>query len=48
MAQKAYFDILDDRLSAQERDALHQDMREYCKLDTYAMLAIVRAVCGPV
>jgi hypothetical protein len=46
MAQNAYFEILNGQLSEDEREALSLDMLEYCKLDTYAMLAIVNTVCN--
>ena len=45
MAQNAYFEIMNGQLSEEEREALCLDMLEYCKLDTYAMLAIVKTVC---
>ena len=46
MAQSAYLDITGDRLSAEQKNLLYKDMLEYCKLDTYAMLAIVDRVCS--
>ena len=46
MAQSAYLDITGDKLTAEERQSLCDDMLEYCKLDTYAMLAIVDSVCS--
>ena len=46
MAQSAYFEIMNGELSEKERDALYDDMKAYCKLDTYAMLAIVNTVCA--
>ena len=46
MAQSAYLNILSGKLSTKERDSLIEDMREYCKLDTYAMLAIIDKVCS--
>jgi hypothetical protein len=45
MAQSAYLDITAGKLSAGQTEALCTDLREYCKLDTYAMLAIVDRVC---
>lgn len=45
MAQSAYHEIISGRLSREEKDSLYDDMLEYCKLDTYAMLAIVDKVC---
>ena len=45
MAQSAYHQIRSDRLTAEEVDALTADMRDYCKLDTYAMFAIIEKVC---
>ncbi|MGB5275627.1 MAG: DUF2779 domain-containing protein [Gammaproteobacteria bacterium] len=45
MAQSAYLDITAGKLSAKQTEALCADLREYCKLDTYAMLAIVDRVC---
>jgi hypothetical protein len=46
MAQSAYLDIISNRLSVEQKDALYNDMREYCQLDTYAMLVIVDRVCS--
>ena len=46
MAQSAYHEIVNGSLSEQEKDSLTTDMLEYCKLDTYAMLAIVDRVCS--
>ena len=46
MAQSAYFEMINGALSEGEKHRLHRDMLEYCKLDTYAMLAIVDAVCA--
>ena len=45
MAQSAYLQIMGRKLSTNERDSLLVDMLEYCKLDTYAMLAIIEKVC---
>ena len=45
MAQSAYLEITGGKLSAAQKDSLTADMREYCKLDTYAMLAIIEKVC---
>lgn len=45
MAQSAYLQIISGNLSKGESDSLHADMLAYCKLDTYAMLAIVDKVC---
>jgi hypothetical protein len=46
MAQSAYHQIRSGRLTAEETAALTADMRDYCCLDTYAMLAIVERVCA--
>jgi hypothetical protein len=46
MAQSAYLAITGGELSAEQIQSLYTDMQEYCKLDTYAMLAIVDKVCG--
>jgi hypothetical protein len=46
MAQSAYHEIRSGRLTAEETSALTADMRDYCRLDTYAMLAIVEKVCA--
>jgi len=46
MAQSAYFKIINGKLSEKERDSLYVDLQEYCKLDTYAMLAIIDKVCS--
>jgi hypothetical protein len=45
MAQSAYLAITGGDLSAEQKQSLYTDMQEYCKLDTYAMLAIVDKVC---
>jgi len=45
MAQSAYHQITSGKLSKAEQESLYADMLEYCKLDTYAMLAIVEQVC---
>lgn len=45
MAQSAYLQIISGNLTEQECDSLNADMLAYCKLDTYAMLAIVDKVC---
>lgn len=46
MAQSAYLEIISDKLSDEEKDSLSADMLDYCKLDTYAMLAIIDRVCS--
>lgn len=46
MAQSAYLQIMAGKLSTKEIDSLYADMQEYCKLDTYAMLAIIDKVCS--
>jgi len=46
MAQSAYHEIRSGQLTAEETAALTADMRDYCRLDTYAMLAIVEKVCA--
>ena len=46
MAQSAYFEITSGKLSSEEKESLLVDMKAYCKLDTYAMLAIVEKVCA--
>ncbi|NNJ97337.1 MAG: DUF2779 domain-containing protein [Gammaproteobacteria bacterium] len=45
MAQSAYLDITAGRSSTEQTEALSADLREYCKLDTYAMVAIVDRLC---
>ena len=45
MAQSAYHEIVSGKLSKQQKDSLYADMLEYCKLDSYAMLAIVDKLC---
>lgn len=44
-AQKAYLEIIASNLDNSQRRALLNDLREYCKLDTYAMVAIVEKLC---
>lgn len=39
-AQAAYLDIISGELSSAKKNALITDLREYCKLDTLAMVAI--------
>ena len=46
MAQSAYYEIISGKLSKEEKDSLYADMQDYCKLDTYAMLAIIDKVCS--
>ncbi len=46
MAQSAYHEIISGKLSKQEKDSLYADMLDYCKLDTYAMLAVIDKVCS--
>ena len=49
MAQSAYHEIISGKLSKEEKDSLLADMRDYCELDTYAMLAIVdKVVCNEI
>ena len=45
MAQSAYLDITAGRTNIEHTEALSTDLREYCKLDTYAMVAIVDRLC---
>ena len=45
MAQSAYHEIISGKLSKEEKDSLYADMLDYCKLDTYAMLAVIDTVC---
>jgi len=44
MAQSAYHEIRNGRMTAEEITALTADLRDYCRLDTYAMLSIVEKV----
>lgn len=46
MAQSAYHKIISGKLCKEEEDSLYADMLEYCKLDSYAMLAIIDKVCS--
>jgi hypothetical protein len=46
MAQSAYLEIISGKLTAEQKESLYADMLEYCKLDSYAMLAIVDKVCS--
>ncbi len=46
MAQSAYHEIISGKLSKEEKDSLYADMLDYCKLDTYAMLAVIDKVCS--
>jgi len=46
MAQSAYHEIISGKLSKEEKDSLYADMLDYCKLDTFAMLAIIDKVCS--
>jgi hypothetical protein len=41
MAQSAYLDITASRCNVEQKETVCADLREYCKLDTYAMVAIV-------
>jgi hypothetical protein len=42
MAQQAYFDLITDKLDINKRNMLTDELLEYCKLDTLAMVEIVR------
>ena len=45
-AQAVYFDLIDkDGQTEQEHEALRQDMLDYCRLDTLAMVKIVEKLC---
>ena len=44
-AQQAYFELSSGALTAGEVEALRKDLLDYCKLDTYAMVAIVARLC---
>jgi hypothetical protein len=46
MAQSAYHEIISGKLCKEEKDSLYADMLAYCKLDSYAMLAIIDKVCS--
>ena len=46
MAQSAYHKIISGKLCKEEKDSLYADMLEYCKLDSYAMLAIIDKICS--
>jgi hypothetical protein len=46
MAQSAYHKIISGKLCKEEEDSLYADMLAYCKLDSYAMLAIIDKVCS--
>ena len=41
-AQQAYFDIISETLDESAKNKLIEALREYCKLDTLAMVEIVR------
>ncbi len=44
-AQQAYFDLTGGALDAAAAERLRHDLLAYCRLDTYAMVAIVRKLC---
>jgi len=41
-AQQAYFDLTGNNLDENEHTKLKEELLEYCKLDTFAMVKIVR------
>jgi len=41
-AQQAYFDIIGETLDESAKNKIIKALREYCKLDTLAMVEIVR------
>jgi hypothetical protein len=43
-AQAAYLEIINGSLENDEQAALIQDLREYCRLDTFAMVRIAEAL----
>lgn len=43
-AQQSYLDIIGDKRSADGKAKLTQDLRDYCKLDTLAMVEIFKAL----
>lgn len=45
-AQQAYFDLTSGNLDAAAAERLRHELLAYCRLDTYAMLAIVRNLCA--
>jgi hypothetical protein len=45
-AQQAYFDLMSGELDAAAAERLRQDLLAYCRLDTWAMVAIVRKLQG--
>jgi len=44
-AQQAYFDLISGDRDAAAANRLRQDLLDYCRLDTYAMVAMVRRLC---
>ena len=44
-AQQAYFDLISGERAAPAAARLRQDLLDYCRLDTWAMLAMVRRLC---
>ena len=47
MAQSAYLDITAGHSTIEHTEALCTDLRRYCALDTYAMVAIVARLVEP-
>ena len=45
-AQQAYFDLINGELDAEAAARLRQELLDYCRLDTWAMVAMVRRLCG--
>jgi hypothetical protein len=41
-AQQAYFDLIGNTLDENQKNQLIDELRQYCKLDTLAMVGIVR------
>ena len=47
-AQRAYLEAIDPATSVQRRQALHEQLSAYCRLDTLAMVELVATLCGGV
>ena len=45
-AQVAYLEMISGNLSPYEKDALYKDLKDYCQLDTKAMVTIVQSICS--
>jgi hypothetical protein len=46
-AQRAYLEAIDPGITAERRQALHDKLTAYCRLDTLALVELVATLCAP-